>query len=177
MSLPDTIQTFTHYITQLAAMKIAYVQLMRYSAMMDEPLPPAPGETKGCRRGTPHDILAVYGPLIKTPPVILQEYSERAFRGPAHPAPAYDARNPTPTRLFLNCGLTPSEADKLIEEEKIDAAVFGYLWIGNPDLQKRLEKGMDVGGKGVNQQVDPTTFYGVPGVDPKKGYTDYPAAT
>ncbi|KAJ3556668.1 hypothetical protein NM688_g1897 [Phlebia brevispora] len=77
---------------------------------------------------------------------------------------------------FLNGGLTPSEADKLIEEGKIDAAVFGTLWIANPDLQKRIEKGMDIGGKGISLDLDPTTFYGVPGIDPRKGYTDYPAA-
>lgn len=175
MPFPDTVATFTHYFTQISAMKPAYVQLVRYVPMMDAPL--VQDEHKTIKRGTPHDVLAVYGPIFKPPPSALQEHTEEALRGPAMPKPSFDAKNPTPTRLFLNGGLMPTEADRLIEEEKIDGAVFGQLWIGNPDLQKRLEMGMDVGGKGVNQELDPKTFYGVPGVDPRKGYADYPAAT
>ena len=175
MPYSDTVTTFTHYITQLSAMKLAYIQLVRYSAVMDAPLP---GSTDGkvLKRGVPHDVLAVYGPIVKPPAETLKDHSEKLFRGPALPTREYDSKNPTPTRLLLNCGLEPGEADKLIEEGKIDAAVFGTLWITNPDLQKRFEKGMDVGGKGINQNFDPKTFYGVPGVDPKKGYTDWPTA-
>lgn len=175
MPIPDTIATFTYYLTQISAMKPAYIQIMRYTPMMDAPI--SQGEHKTLKRGTPHDVLAVYGPIIKPPPSAIQEHSEEALRGPAMPKPPFASQNPSPTRLFLNVGLMPREADQLIEEEKIDGAVFGQLWIGNPDLQKRLEKGMDVGGKGVNQNLDFKTFYGVPGVDPRKGYTDYPTAT
>lgn len=174
MPYPDTVATYTYYLTQIASMKIAYVQLGRYMPPADVPLPPGPGETGSFKRGTPHDVLAVYGPIIKPP--VTKGFSEKALRGPAMPDTKADSQNPTPTRLFLNAFLTPSEAEKLLAEGKIDAAVFGTLWLGNPDLQKRLEKGMDVGGKGVNDQVDFKTFHGAPGVDPRKGYTDYPTA-
>ena len=177
MPLPDTIATFSYYISQICAMKPAYVQLVRYVPMMDPAIPSTSNESKSYKRGTPHDVLAVYGPIIKPPAAVLQEYSEAAYRGPAMPKASYDSRNPSPTRLFVNGGLTPSEADKLVEEEKIDAAVFGALWIGNPDLEKRLEKGMDVG-HGINTNVDPKTFYNWPADgNPGNGYTDYPTST
>ena len=92
------------------------------------------------------------------------------------PKPEHDANNPTPTKLFLNGALSPREASDPLEKEKIDATVFGTLWINNPDLQKRLEMGMDIG-HGLNMDVDPKTFYGVPGMDPSIGYIDWPTAT
>jgi len=77
--------------------------------------------------------------------------------------------------LFLNGGLTPEEANQLIAAKEIDAAVFGTLWIGHPDLAKRIDHGIPVDAK-----MDPTTFYGpgpqTPYEQQKKGYTDYPAA-
>ncbi len=159
-------------------MKPAYVQLVRYVPIMDPSFPPSPNESKTYKRGTPHDVVAVYGPIVKPPASVLQDYAEAAFRGPAMPDASFDSRNPSHTRLIVNGGLSPAEADKLIEEEKIDAAVFGSLWIGNPDLEKRLEKCMDVGGQGINMNIDPKTFYNWPeGGDPRKGYTDYPTAT
>lgn len=35
MPLEDTIETFTHYIKELVAMNIAYIQLCRYDAWGD----------------------------------------------------------------------------------------------------------------------------------------------
>jgi hypothetical protein len=96
-------------------------------------------------------------------------------RGAALPS---RSANPAPTRLFLNGALLPREADALIGEGKIDGAVFGQLWIGNPDLQARLAAGLDVGGRGVNDAPDVKTFYAPPeGAGPEKGYADYPKAT
>ncbi|KAG1751714.1 hypothetical protein EDB19DRAFT_2035778 [Suillus lakei] len=99
----------------------------------------------GNHRATKHDVLKTYRPCIKNSP------------------------------LFLNGGLTPEEANQLIVAEEIDAAVFGTLWIGHPDLAKRIEHSIPIDAK-----LDPKTFYGggpqIPYEQQKKGYTDYPAA-
>jgi 2,4-dienoyl-CoA reductase-like NADH-dependent reductase (Old Yellow Enzyme family) len=122
------------------------------------------------KRGIPHDVLAVYGPLIKVPKVSLKEHKEEQIRGEAMPDPS--SPNPTPTRLFLNGAITPSEANHLIDEGLVDAVVFGTLWIGNPDLQKRIEGGLDVGA-GINAAPNTKTFYQAPSGNPHEGYTDY----
>jgi 2,4-dienoyl-CoA reductase-like NADH-dependent reductase (Old Yellow Enzyme family) len=77
--------------------------------------------------------------------------------------------------LLLNGGLTPEEANELIAAKEIDAAVFGTLWIGHPDLAKRIGHDLPLDAK-----LDFTTFYGpgpeAPYEQQKKGYTDYPTA-
>ncbi|GJE88362.1 alkene reductase [Phanerochaete sordida] len=175
MPIPDTMTTFTYYLTEISAMKVAYVQLVRYLPIMDIPIPVPPSarqmeDGRQYMRGVPHDVLAVYGPLIKPPPASLAQHAEEQLRGPAMPKPAFDARNPTPTRLFLNGGLSPEEVEGLLDQGLIDGAVFGTLWICNPDLQKRLE-----GGLAVNMKPDVKTFYAYQS-DPREGYTTYPEA-
>ncbi|KII88522.1 hypothetical protein PLICRDRAFT_627134 [Plicaturopsis crispa FD-325 SS-3] len=93
----------------------------------------------GKPRGTPHDILQTYRPFIKRTP------------------------------LVLNGGLSPPEASTLIAEGKIDAAQFGWLWIGHPDLVKRIERGLP-----LDAVVVPAQLYGAE--EGAKGYTDYPEA-
>ncbi|KII91231.1 hypothetical protein PLICRDRAFT_156167 [Plicaturopsis crispa FD-325 SS-3] len=94
----------------------------------------------GKLRATQHDVLAAYGPLIKN------------------------------TKVFLNGGLTPAEAAALVEAGKIDAAVFGWIWIGHPDVAKRVRYG-----KPLDAQVDPKTLYDESDHN-WVGYTDYPEA-
>lgn len=78
----------------------------------------------------------------------------------------------THSKLILNAGLTPDEAEQLITSDKIDAAMFGSLWISNPDVTKRIEHGIP-----LNTKIDWPNVYGHgPGTDQSKGYTDYPAA-
>lgn len=162
MPLPGTIQTYVYFITELSKMKLAYIQFVRYIDLLDETYPPYTH-----KRGIPHDVLAVYASLIK--PV----NAEKDIRGPAMPSPEFDALNPTPTRVFLNGGLTPEEASSLIGKGVIDAAVFGRPWIANPDLQSRVEKGVE-----INASLDSATLYGPPaGKEIGAGYTDYPTAT
>ena len=182
MPLPDTLATFSYYIAQLCALKPAYVQLVRYAAPMDIATPAhadGGGNGEQPKRATPHDVLATYGAIVKPPPDVLKEHPEAQIRGVALPAKGspVDKANPSPTRLFLNAGLTPREADALIEQGKIDAAVFGTLWIGNPDLEKRIEKGMDVGGKGINDSPSAKLFYQWTEGKLEVGYSDYPSAT
>jgi len=65
----------------------------------------------GKRRGTPHDVIAVYGPLIKN------------------------------SLVFSNTQFTPEEAAKYVSEGKSDAIFFGIPWISHPDLAKRIQYG------------------------------------
>lgn len=169
MPLPDTIMTFTYYITQLASMKPAYVQLLRYVPFLDAPVESS--SDKVFKRGVPHDVLAVYAGLIKPPPSALEEHTEAHIRGPAMPKPEYDSKNPSPTRVFINGGLNLDEAEKLISDGVVDAAVFGCLWLANPDLQKRVEKRVP-----LNGNLDFRTFYDTVDNDPRTGYSDYPEA-
>ena len=161
-------------------MKVAYVQLVRYLPFMDVSFPVKPnvkqmedGRPNEYKRGIPHDVLAVYASIIKPTPEALQDRCEADLRGPAMPEAEFDSRNPTPTRVFINGGLTPEEANTLLDKGVVDAVVFGSPWIGNPDLQKRIEQGV-----ALNRNLDFMTFYGPPeGKDTGVGYTDYPAAT
>lgn len=118
MPLSDTIRTYVYFITELSKMKLAYVQFVRYIDMLDETY--APNTHK---RGIPHDVLAVYASLIK--PTNAENHLEKDIRGPAMPTPEFDALNPTPTRVFVNGGLTPEEASSLIEiNASLDPATF-----------------------------------------------------
>ncbi|KAG9046172.1 hypothetical protein FS837_004927 [Tulasnella sp. UAMH 9824] len=143
MPLEETKETFTYYIQEILKLKLAYIQLVIYLPQMDP-------EFDGKKRGTPHDVLGTYGPLIKDP---------------SNPSTS------DTTKLLLNGGLNPDQANELISSQLIDAAVFGTLWISNPDLQTRVEQG-----KELNTQPDHKTFYGFPGDDPRVGYSDYPDA-
>ncbi|KAG8906353.1 hypothetical protein FRC01_008040 [Tulasnella sp. 417] len=83
-----------------------------------------------------------------------------------------DAEAGATTKLFINGSLNLAEADELIGSGKIDSAVFGWLWIGNPDLQARIEKGAE-----LVFMPDVTQLYGSKTDTPHSGYTDYPKGT
>ncbi|KII89062.1 hypothetical protein PLICRDRAFT_40702 [Plicaturopsis crispa FD-325 SS-3] len=127
MPLQETIDTFSYFITESQKLPLAYICLTNYLPGFD-----------ATSRGTPHDVVATYRPLI------------------------------TSTLFFLNGGLAPEEAARLIDAGTIDAAQFGWLWIGHPDLAKRIEHG-----KALDAVVDFKTLYG----PDLKGYNDYPEAT
>ncbi|KII89057.1 hypothetical protein PLICRDRAFT_175292 [Plicaturopsis crispa FD-325 SS-3] len=90
------------------------------------------------KRGTPHDVFTTFRPFV------------------------------TSARLFLNGQVTPEEGDRLLEEGKIDAAVFGSGWIANPDLAKRVLKDIP-----LERKLDFATLYGA--ANGAKGYTDFPS--
>jgi len=62
-----------------------------------------------------------------------------------------------------NGGLTPDAGAARIAEARADAVAFGTLFIGNPDLVKRIRVGADL------SDADQATFYG----GDAHGYTDY----
>lgn len=97
----------------------------------------------GVPRGTPHDELESYRPFIKH------------------------------SKLFLNGGVTPEEAELLISQGKIDGIFIGLGWISHPDWAKRVELGL-----ALDTPPRVTHFYSPKGgEDWSFGYTDYPIAT
>ena len=65
---------------------------------------------------------------------------------------------------FVGGGLTRDKASALLASGKADAAVFGVLFLANPDLPERFRLGASL------NKPDFDTFYTVG----PKGYTDYP---
>ncbi|KAF5368684.1 hypothetical protein D9757_010221 [Collybiopsis confluens] len=104
MPLEETIETFGHFISEAEKLGIAYFTLVRYVDALD---PVIDGE----RRGTFHDILATYAPLIKK------------------------------AQVFSNGGFTPEEAADFVKSGQASGIFFGMSWITHPDLAKRLKYG------------------------------------
>lgn len=66
--------------------------------------------------------------------------------------------------LLICGGFSPEEAARWLSEDRMDAAVFGRLYIANPDLDERIRRDASL------NVPDPDTFYG----GAEGGYTDYP---
>ena len=106
----------------------------------------------------------------ETYPFILRELSSR---GLAYVHVANATPNDWHSKLrpiyvgnyFAGAGLTKETSGQLLAEGKADAAVFGALYVANPDLPARFEANSPL------NAPDTSTFY-TPGA---KGYTDYPA--
>jgi 2,4-dienoyl-CoA reductase-like NADH-dependent reductase (Old Yellow Enzyme family) len=80
-----------------------------------------------------------------------------------------DAIGPELKRIFggvfiANEKFTKETAEAAINSGRADAVAFGQLFIANPDLPKRFERGAPL------NTPDPSTFY----AQGPKGYTDYP---
>jgi len=97
----------------------------------------------GAKRGTPHDIAATYSPLIKR------------------------------SKIILNGGFTPHEAEEFVASGKADAIAFGFLWVTHPDVANRIQLG-----KPLDNVPNFPYLYGIGGdLDAQRqGYTDYPVA-
>lgn len=84
--------------------------------------------------------------------------------------PSLDVFRPTLKKggiAFLTAGAFNAEnAGPKLVNDGADAIVFGRYFISNPDLPRRLKKGLPL------TPYDRTTFYGA--TPPEKGYTDYP---
>jgi N-ethylmaleimide reductase len=70
-----------------------------------------------------------------------------------------------PGRYLYGAGLTKETADHLIQVGAADAAVFGTLFVANPDLPHRFVQDAPL------KAPDPKTLYG----GAAEGYVDYPA--
>ena len=100
MPLQETLDTFKYFLSEVDKLKPSYVTLVRYTTALD------PGH-----RGTDHDVLESYGPVLKN------------------------------TKVVVNGGATPEEGVGLVAEGKVDAVSFGLLFISHPDLVKRVKNG------------------------------------
>jgi N-ethylmaleimide reductase len=66
--------------------------------------------------------------------------------------------------LLIGGGLTQVKAEVLVQEQRAEAAVFGSLYLANPDLVQRFQLGAPL------NQPQRETFYSAG----PEGYTDYP---
>jgi N-ethylmaleimide reductase len=71
--------------------------------------------------------------------------------------------------LIGNYGYTAESGLDRIKSSVVDAVTFGRSYICNPDLAERIISGVE-----INKNFDYPTFFGRPGQDNSKGYTDYP---
>lgn len=69
--------------------------------------------------------------------------------------------------LMINSEFDQEKGNKIIEEGEADLVAYGKLYVSNPDLVERFEKGLELA------DWDKDTFY-TPGPE---GYTDYPKAS
>ncbi|KAJ7837046.1 hypothetical protein B0H14DRAFT_2792679 [Mycena olivaceomarginata] len=98
-------------------------------------------EFDGVHRATKHDVVATFGPLL------------------------------TRTNVFVNSGVTPTEAEELVSSGTAAGVFFGFNILTHPDLGKRIKAG-----KPFDNVPDVHHLYGAVGVDPAIGYVDYPEA-
>ncbi|KAJ7642857.1 hypothetical protein B0H17DRAFT_1275126 [Mycena rosella] len=98
-------------------------------------------EYDGKKRGTPHDVIGTFSPFLSDTP------------------------------LFVNCGVTPEEAEQLVSSGAAAGVFMGMNWIAHPDVGRRVEAG-----KLLDNVPDYAHLYGAEGVDPALGYVDYKGA-
>ncbi|CAK5279451.1 unnamed protein product [Mycena citricolor] len=97
-------------------------------------------EYDGKKRATQHDIVATYSPFLQKTPI------------------------------WVNAGVTPEEAEKLVSGG-ITGVFFGFAQVTCPDVGHRIKAGIP-----LDNAPDFQHLYGAEGIDYAIGYTDYPAA-
>ncbi|KZP34343.1 FMN-linked oxidoreductase [Athelia psychrophila] len=146
MNEEDTKETFSYIIDHCVKLGLAYVQLTRYLTFFD-PVFDQPGINQGKQRvQTQLDVVETFGPIIRAAG--------------------------SKTKLILNGGLSAAEAEKLVAEKKIDAAVIGRSFINNPDLVSRLFNAQPLN-ETLGFPLNPFGFYNFAD-NAAVGYTDYP---
>ncbi|KAJ6456087.1 hypothetical protein C8R45DRAFT_1111088 [Mycena sanguinolenta] len=144
MPLKDTVDTFGHLLLEANKLGLSYVTLVRSSIVEGVPFP------------TPSLIQRLNHNWIQTS-VKRAMMSSRRSRRSSH------------TPVFVNAGVTPSEAEELVKSGKAAGVFFGLNWITHPDVVRRIKEG-----KELDNAPD---WHGAEGVDPALGYLDYKEAT
>ncbi|KAJ6563590.1 hypothetical protein DFH09DRAFT_1035188 [Mycena vulgaris] len=98
-------------------------------------------EFDGKKRATPHDVIGTFAPFLPDTPV------------------------------FVNCGVTPAEAEALVASGAAAGVFMGMNWITHPDVGRRI-----AAGKPFDNAPDFAHLYGAEGVDSALGYVDYKEA-
>lgn len=75
------------------------------------------------------------------------------------------------TNIWVNCGVTPAEAEELVSSGKAAGVFFGLNWVTHPDVGRRIKAN-----KALDNAPDFAHLYGAVGVDPALGYVDYKEA-
>ncbi|KAJ6572309.1 hypothetical protein B0H19DRAFT_1023922 [Mycena capillaripes] len=109
MPLEDTVETFSYFVSEADKLKLSYITLYRYIPRFAPTI-----DELGKKRGTPHDLIATYGKLIKN------------------------------AKTFVVGGVTPEEAEELVRTGKVDGVFFGISWLTHPDLAKRIRHGKSI---------------------------------
>ncbi|KAH8822755.1 flavoprotein NADH-dependent oxidoreductase [Flagelloscypha sp. PMI_526] len=104
MPLEETQETFTYLINEAEKIGLSYITLVRYTAWSDV-------EFDGKKRGTPHDIVGTYGPLIKK------------------------------AKILVNSGVQPEEGAELVQSGRVDVVSIGFNWATHPDVANRIQHG------------------------------------
>jgi 2,4-dienoyl-CoA reductase-like NADH-dependent reductase (Old Yellow Enzyme family) len=100
MPLEEAVATFSYLVKECDNLGLAYICLCRYVPVFDP-----------TGRGTDHDVLTTYGPLIKKATIV------------------------------ANTGYTPEQAIKDVSEGRAAAISFGIPYIAHPDLAERIKHG------------------------------------
>jgi NADPH2 dehydrogenase len=147
MRMENPVPQFTHLISQLKPLKLAYLHLVesRVEGPNDKKVPAHPtlAETEEWNRSQHSNIEALDSLAF-------------AFHTWGETSP-----------IFIAGGFKPKEAKATVDGELKDrdvAIVFGRFWISNPDLVFRVREGIEL------NQYDRTTFYKARSTE---GYTDY----
>ncbi|KAF5363214.1 hypothetical protein D9758_008402 [Tetrapyrgos nigripes] len=163
MPVEDTLETFTYFIKEADKLGLAYMVFQRYEVSFDETID---GQIShghlhlyhftnvsdswdvGKLRGTSHDVIQTWGPLIKN------------------------------AKVFGNFNYTVEEAAENIASGKLDGVLFGRSFIANPDFPKRIQHGVPLNNLDwMTVYRSAASDGGVASKEElSKGYTDYPFA-
>ncbi|KAJ7491282.1 hypothetical protein FB451DRAFT_637246 [Mycena latifolia] len=151
MPLQETIDTFGYLLREADKLGLSYITLVRHSDALDPEFDGLPlflctdlvmnPSLAGKKRATKHDVIGTFNPFL------------------------------TKTPLFVNCGVTPAEAEELVSSGTAVGVFFGLNWVTHPDVGRRI-----AAGKALDNMPDFAHLYGAEGVDPALGYVDYKEA-
>ncbi|KAL4863516.1 hypothetical protein BDV12DRAFT_189608 [Aspergillus spectabilis] len=143
VSYTELSETYTYLISELVARGIAFINISRRGAPGHE-TPDCP-RPSGCELPDGYDPLTQFGGMIKYPG--------------------------SKTMVMVNHDYTAKEAEKLLQEEKIDLVTFGRPFIYNPDLISRLKENVPLADNDRGGWV----YYG-PYETVEQGYNDWPCS-
>lgn len=150
MPLQETVETYSYFISEADKLNVSYITLARYVPYLSE------GLHINFDKLIAFLIINLPGKDAPTRHDLLATYGKLI-------------RN---ARTFIVGGVTAEEADELVKTGQVDGVFFGLAWLTHPDLGKRIRHG-----KRIDNMLAIPHLYGDVNVDPKLGYTDYPAVT